>query len=247
MPNWVYNGLTIEGNPEQVNKLVEQVGKSFTLAMENHNMGDVSASGFPTKIKQVTYTNPVFAFHNIINYKDMGITDEEYACQPTRSELDSSDPNWWSDVERLRLQDKSWYSWNITNWGTKWDVAVSNDNKYPNTYMEGPTPNGENLVVYYNFETAWGVAEEALLKLSSQYPNLLLTLSFEEETGWGGEWEFLRGEVISRSEYETKCNDCDAYDTLEYCEDCENEVCSACGFGNEENNNCETHREKADA
>jgi len=29
MPNWVYNGLTIEGNPEQVDKLVEQMNTPF--------------------------------------------------------------------------------------------------------------------------------------------------------------------------------------------------------------------------
>jgi hypothetical protein len=52
MPNWVYNSLTIEGNPDSVNKLKEQVGKSFTLAQENQDMGDISSNGFPTKIVQ---------------------------------------------------------------------------------------------------------------------------------------------------------------------------------------------------
>ncbi len=59
-----------------------------TLAMENYGMGDISSMGFPTKIKQVEYNNPVFAFHNIHSYKDDGITDEEYACQPSRGDID---------------------------------------------------------------------------------------------------------------------------------------------------------------
>jgi len=66
-------------------------------------------------------------------------------------------------------------------------------------------------------------------------------LSYEEETGWGGEMEILRGQIISESQYDTKCRDCDAYDCMEYCEDCENDVCSACGYGSEDI--CETHKE----
>jgi hypothetical protein len=105
--------------------------------------------------------------------------------------------------------------------------------------------NGENYVVHYNFETAWSRPLPALQKLSAQYPTLLFTLSYEEETGWGGETEILRGEIISDNQYDSKCNDCDATDTLEYCEDCENDVCSVCNYGAEDV--CETHKEKADA
>jgi hypothetical protein len=36
MPNWVYNGLTIEGNPEQVDKLVEQMNQPFVDYIEAH-------------------------------------------------------------------------------------------------------------------------------------------------------------------------------------------------------------------
>ena len=145
----------------------------------------------------------------------------------------------------MQFKGNHWYDWNIRNWGTKWDVAVSGDEKHPETYMEGPTPNGDNLVVYYNFNTAWSRPLPALENLSAQYPDLLFTLSYEEETGWGGEMEILRGQIISESEYDTKCPDCDAYDTLDYCEDCENNVCSTCNFGAEDV--CETHKEKADA
>ena len=251
MPNWVYNGLTIEGNPDEVNKLVAQVGKPFTLALENHTMGDISAHGYPTAIKQVTYSKPIFAFHNIVSYKDMGITDEEYAQQPDRTGVDINDPNWWAKSEELRLTDKSWYSWNITNWGVKWDVAVSDDEKYPDTYMEGPTANGENLVVYYNFNTPWGIPMEALLKLSSQYPTLLFTLSFEEETGWGGEHEYLNGVHISGGEYGWKCRECDhEEEETPYCETCDFDMCPSCGYGepmDQDRAECEEHKEKADA
>jgi hypothetical protein len=220
MPNWVYNGLTIEGNPEQVDKLVEQMNKPFVDYIKP--AGDLSYG-----IQETKYINPVFSFRNIVSPTDL----EAYKAQPDfKAEGEQND----------------WYSWNIRNWGVKWDVAVAENNTSPDTYMEGPTSNGDNLVVYYNFETAWGIPEKAITKLSEQYPSLLFTLSFEEETGWGGEMELLRGVVISLSEYDNKCRDCDAADTLEWCEDCENEMCSNCNWLGEADleavAQCDTHK-----
>jgi hypothetical protein len=83
-------------------------------------------------------------------------------------------------------------------------------------------------------------------KLSAQYPSLLFTLSYEEETGWGGECEFLRGEMISESEYENKCRDCDSEDTLDYCDTCSIDVCLSCYNFAEANpedvSKCQTHK-----
>ena len=245
MPNWVYNGLTIEGNPDSVNKLVAQVGKSFTMPVENREMGDITPNGFPTKYVDVTYDKPIFAFWNIISPYDVGITAEEYAQQPMRSELDITDPNFWADDAKITKVDKSWYNWNITNWGVKWDVAVSDSDKYPETTIDGPAQNGENSVVYYNFNTPWGIADEALIKLSSQYPDLLFTLSYEEETGWGGEHEYLRGERLDGSEYNWKCRNCDYEETDEppYCEECDYDMCPSCGWG-EPDEACDEHHKK---
>ncbi len=97
MPNWVYNTLTIQGPKSEIDYIKDKLNAPFTLAIENHGMGDISAHGFPTKIKQVTYSNPVFAFFNIHSYKDDGITDEEYAQQPDRSGIDiNNDPDWFA-------------------------------------------------------------------------------------------------------------------------------------------------------
>ena len=194
MPNWCYNGLTIEGNPDLVKDLVKQLNKPFVMLHDNWNKDTGKM-----EVSQYTYPNPIFAFHNIWNHRQEGISDLEYSAQPTRSKLDVEDEGWWEDTQRLAETDKSWYNWNIKNWGTKWDVAVKDNDSYSDTYMEGPTENGENLVVYYNFNTAWSPPFPAIAKLSSQYPSLLFTMSYEEETGWGGECEFLRGEMIALS------------------------------------------------
>jgi len=227
MPNWVYNGLTIEGNPDEVNKLVAQMNKPFVDYIESN--GDLAFG-----IKQRKYVNPIFSFRNIIAPTNL----EEYKKQPWE----------YANGEVTKTNEDSWYNWNIRNWGVKWDVAVSEDEEYAETYMEGPTPNGDNLVVYYNFNTAWGIADEALSNLSSQYPTLLFTLSYEEETGWGGEHEYLRGEQLQGSEYNWKCRECDYAEINEppYCEECEYDMCPSCGYG-EPDETCEVHKEKVEA
>jgi hypothetical protein len=232
MPNWVYNGLTIEGNPEQVKSLIKQMNKPFVYSIEP--LGDLSFG-----IKQRKYVNPIFSFHNIYSYIDHGVTESEYHSQPPAKEPDSS----FADF--MKFESNDWYNFNNREWGTKWDVAVAEDATYSNTNME-EAENGENYVVHYNFETAWSRPLGAISKLSAQYPTLLFTLSYEEETGWGGEMEFLRGEVISESEYENMCRDCDSTDTVEFCEDCGNEICSSCNWLGEADLDgvaeCQTHK-----
>ena len=232
MPNWVFNGLTIEGKPESVTKLVEQMNRPFTRVHDNWNI----KTGQMEK-KLTTYSNPVFAFWNIIKPEDI----DSYQKQPEYK------PN--ASIEDMMKHDgDDWYSWNNRNWGVKWDVAVSNEDESPETYMEGPVQNGENLVVYYNFNTAWGLAMPALTNLSSQYPDLLLTLSYEEETGWGGELELLRGELISDESYGWKCNDCDHTEQeTPYCEDCDYDTCPNCHWNGDNTTSHLDHMETANA
>jgi hypothetical protein len=151
---------------------------------------------------------------------DAGITEEEYLSQPDHS---------LPIQEAMKCLTNDWYNFNIREWGTKWDVAVSVGDKYPDTTVED-TANGDNHVVHYNFNTAWSRPMGALTKLSAQYPDLLFTLSYEEETGWGGEMEILRGVVISESEYDNICRECDETDCLLFDGERGVEVCTKCGY-----------------
>jgi len=211
MPNWVYNGLTVEGNPDSVKKMMEQLNQPFTRI---HDSWDITTNTFMKK--NTLYPNPVFAFWNIVKPTDL----DAYNSQAKHGQpFDTSGDDW--------------YNWNLRNWGTKWDVAVSSTDSLPNTYME-ETANGDNYVVYYNFETAWGVADKALVNLSSQYPDLLFTLSYEEETGWGGEFEILRGVVLEGSSYNWKCQACDYMEagdpTDNWSDEHEDIICPKCQY-----------------
>jgi len=234
MPNWVYNTLTVEGNPDSVKKLKKQVNKKFTKMHDQWNMSTQQMEQV-----QYVYSKPIFAFHNIFNHTQDGVPDEVYNSQPNHKSGDSF-------VEMFKGSD--WYSWNVRNWGTKWDVAVSDDEEYPDTELLEDYKNGENKVLVYRFNTAWSPAFPAIEKLSKQYPDLLFTLNYEEETGWGGECEFLRGKEISSSEYGWQCRECDhTEDDTPYCETCEFDMCPECGYGepmDEDRAKCETHREE---
>lgn len=226
MPNWVYNGLTIEGNPDEVKKMMAQLNKPFKQLQDSWNVKTQQMEK-----KNVLYSEPIFAFHNIYNYRDAGISEDVYMSQPDHT---------LSIQEAMQFKGNHWYDFNVREWGTKWDVAVSSDETYPDTSMED-TVNGENHVVHYNFNTAWSPPFPAIAKLSAQYPTLLFTHSYEEETGWGGECEFLRGEKISESEYGWMCRECEhTEDETPYCEECEWDMCPNCGWG-EPDERCQTH------
>ena len=222
MPNWVYNSLTIEGDPALIADVKRQLNRPFVQKHDNWN-----SETREMEVKDFTYSNPVFAFHNIYNHRQAGISDEDYIKQPnySKSPLDFSGNNW--------------YDWNVTNWGTKWDVAVTDDKEYSDTELMEETETS----LAYRFNTAWSPPLPAITKLSEQYPTLLISLSYEEETGWGGETVFTNGDGNETEIYGWKCRECDHIEEdTPYCEECEFDTCPSCGY-NEADEACEQHRE----
>ena len=146
--------------------------------------------------------------------------------------------------------DQDWYQWNVNNWGTKWDVAVHNDDKYSDTDLQDE----DEYSLCYRFNTAWGIPEEAIMTLTEQYPRLMLDLEFEEETGWGGRTTYQMNDFgvlrTIESEWNWKCMECDyceLNDPLDnYCEDCEEIVCPECNSNNHLNDKCQTHGVQSD-
>jgi hypothetical protein len=224
MPNWVYNTLTIQGPKSEIDSIKDKLNTPFTVLHDSWNM----QSG-QMEIKESKYSAPVFAFWNIHSPLEDGITMEEYVKQPSRLGISTDDPEWFAKERAHAMTQKDWYSWNTSNWGTKWDVAVSDDDKYPDTELLEYKSDGDDNWLVYKYNTAWSPAVTILTKLSNLVPNSLLTLEFEEETGWGGEYEIVRGEVIVNLEYENRCYECQSYDTLSYNEELEEEFCVSCG------------------
>jgi len=226
MPNWVYNSLSIEGDPALIADVKRMLNRPFVQKHDNWNMETRQM-----EVKDFTYSNPVFAFHNIYNHTQDGVSDEEYMKQPDHSK------------SPLDFSGNNWYDWNVTHWGTKWDVAVHDDKEYSDTELVEETENS----LAYRFNTAWSPPVPAIAKLSEQYPTVTFTLSYEEETGWGGETVFTNGDGNETEIYGWKCRECDHIEEdTPYCEECEFDTCPSCGY-NEADEACEQHREEANA
>lgn len=170
--------MAIEGSDSDIIKLKNQLNTSFTRDFTDYK----SVDGELQKIAETkTFSNPVFAFWNIIKPEDMHayIFDEDTGV-PDNPQDESS----W-------FKSNNWYDWNIRNWGTKWDVAVDDEEKHPDTYLMEQKKD----FISYRFDTAWAMPLNAIKTLSTQFPSLKFTLSYKEVTGLGGEVEFTNGDM----------------------------------------------------
>jgi hypothetical protein len=83
-----------------------------------------------------------------------------------------------------------WYKWNTANWGCKWDAGVH----------EIVDIEKDSYTV--TMETPWSPPIQAVQALSAQYPSLYVSLSYEEEQGWGGNSEFENGDTVVEEHYD---------------------------------------------
>jgi len=102
MPNWVTNTLTVTGNKADLDKFVEQVGRTHTRQFSRYENVD---GELRTITEDAEWTGD-FTFWNI-HAPDASILDEYHGVADGKA-----GPN-------------NWYAWNIDNWGTKWDASVS--------------------------------------------------------------------------------------------------------------------------
>jgi len=146
----------------------------------------------------------------------------------------SGDETLIADIKRQLNKPfvKTHDSWNATTGNM--ELSQTQYSNPPDTELYEDTDNS----LGYKFNTAWSPPIEAITKLSEQYPSLEMNLSYEEETGWGGEVTLLNGFITTVEEYDNKCRDCDSLNTLEYCENDCGEICSACNYMGEADLDC---------
>lgn len=114
----------------------------------------------------------IFNFHNIIPFP--ADKWEEY-----HREVVYTNGVGWNEVT-----PHTWYNWNLSNWGTKWNAR------------DVELIEGDFGVLHYSFETAWSPVRDLIKHLSYQYPTLHFTYEYEEEQGWGGIFEYQFGREV---------------------------------------------------
>jgi hypothetical protein len=124
------------------------------------------------------------SFHSFITPTDM--TKEQYSGIAVEVPIGEETPH--------KPVEGSWYSWNSDNWGTKWDACdVSTD-----ITMLGETVQQFNIY----FDTAWGPASQVVEAMSIQYPTLEISVYWEEEQGFGEEYELLAGNITNATSWD---------------------------------------------
>lgn len=88
--------------------------------------------------------------------------------------------------------DSNWYEWSKKHWGTKWDC-----------YQKEIVP------PLAHFQTAWNVPRPVLLEMSRQFPSLVFTNEWIEETLESAGVLILRNNIILIDAYESS----DAWDS----------------------------------
>jgi hypothetical protein len=181
MPNWVFNYLTIDGDEQILETVRQMLNQPFTT--KARGQWNYETCTYEEGIFDIVHSNPVFAFWNIYKPSDE-ILDEYFGD----NNWDNKSPN-------------HWYTWNIAHWGTKWDVAVSDNDKYSNTSLD-QYKIGDKTITGYRFHTAWSPPQQAIEILAFMFPQLTFTLSYEEEQGWAGLLVWENGVLVTDAFYD---------------------------------------------
>ena len=105
MPNWVYNTLTIQGPKSEIDMIKDRLNRPFSVLHDSWNMETGNM-----EVKETHYSAPVFAFWNIHNPLEDGITMDEYVKQPARSGADMNEPDWFAKEIEFAKTQHDWYN-----------------------------------------------------------------------------------------------------------------------------------------
>ena len=142
MPNWCHNRITIFGSEESEKKLKE-IEKIFE------------------KENPFNEIYPIPDFKNIPNEK--GELPKLEQMKNPKGEI-----MWETYNFPDGTNDDRWYSWCISNWGTKWD-ACDVDIEFE-----------DSQILELRFDTAWSPPEGIVERLREKYPDLSFQCFYDE-------------------------------------------------------------------
>ena len=118
-----------------------------------------------------------FSFHSFITLPDEVDPDEYHGI------------NGWKDGVKLGESEYNWYNWNTGNWLTKWDACDADVHRMNNAVSRLTS-------ISITFSTAWSPPDPVFQAMTEQFPDLKFEVHWEEEQGFGAEYECSGGNVV---------------------------------------------------
>ena len=191
MPNNIINRLCLDGNKNDIKRLIERVkGKDspldFNKIVPMPKALDIE-SGSRTNKGLAAYRDFISVYTALDDNKDLLNIPKEKEDAFLRTRKDIKRDEWKlgkaAFQNQLRYGTPTWYEWRIANWGTKWsayNVKVIDDKTI-------------------EFQTAWSHAMPVIQELAKQFPHVQFDYSWaDEDLGMNvGKAEFEYGELVS--------------------------------------------------
>jgi len=184
MPNWVMNELTC----------IFQTQEEYNVFKEKVNLEGLFNSFIPMPEVLNGTLSPHIAPGDFIN----GVNKRKNTNFLTLEEVASCDDEWDSHrakeiAKNIKAFEETgyhdWYSWNLNNWGVKWDAVR-------------PTAKYDLLTITFSFDSPWGCPEQFVKELSKLYPNAT--------------FKMVSGSIENDCHYEFTCEDGKFEETCSY-------------------------------
>lgn len=201
MPNWCYNHMTVQGPTEDLERFIEAIrlpendGAKTSMGEDAGNYD--LALLYPTPKELADTTAGFYTEEPNSNWAVMLAKGE--MTQEWHDELVHNNAEGWKkNQENLaKYGYKDWYDWNCDNWGTKWSPRIEQ--------LELDLEH-EQIFMYY--ETAWSPATGLIREISRQFPTLIFTTSYDEESdAYVGSEVFHKGECFTHDYIPTQPED----------------------------------------
>jgi hypothetical protein len=179
MPNWVYSGITISTPlTKKQEKILQKIEKTGSIC-----------DYYVPRDKEILETRSPVSIVSQKEYDEIQLKNKKKEKEHKEGEhlhLDRSITQKISDNLIKKYGTNNWYDWSNENWGTKWgDCDLEIDIK------EGDI----------RFESAWSPISNKIMDMFIQdFPNI--HYHFEEEQGWGAEYDFEDGEMTRSLDYD---------------------------------------------
>jgi len=171
-----------------------QTQEEYNVFKEKINLEGLFNSFIPmpeildgTQSPNIDVEKLILEYNKKTNSTSMGLT-----------EIINSNHPWFSDLAKNALKNQQafietgyhdWYSWNLDNWGVKWDAVR-------------PTVKFDLLTITLCFDSPWGCPEHFVRELSKLYPNAT--------------FEMVSGSIENDCHYEFTCEEGKFEETCSY-------------------------------